>query len=285
MILQTDAARRFDWRWQGRPVQAAYENVGGGRPVLLLPAFSTVCSREEMRPLADRLAAAGFGCTLLDWPGFGSSDRGRLDYGPALFRSFLADFAAAVLTPGTAAVAAGHAAGYALALGHAQPGLWRRLVLAAPTWRQNGMAAFSAEGGTVWVLMRRSDASCRHPMALVVRADLHWLGGRRKKANSRSPAISRLAATAGQRSRHLHRNARRRSWAALGVLAQHCAVPWWCHQPRPSVRGAPPSQSGRSCPATAARKSRSGGPSAHRASARTCRAPMLPPAPAPAAPG
>lgn len=127
--------RHFHWSWRGRPVRVAHEAVGAGAPVLLLPAFSTVCSREEMRPLADRLAAAGFGCTLLDWPGFGLSDRGRLDYGPALFHSFLADFAAAALTPGTAAVAAGHAAGYALALGQARPGLWRRLVLAAPTWR------------------------------------------------------------------------------------------------------------------------------------------------------
>lgn len=135
MTSPVAGVRHFCWSWRGRPVRVAHEAVGAGAPVLLLPAFSTVCSREEMRPLADRLAAAGFGCTLLDWPGFGSSDRGRLGYGPALFRSFLEDFAAAVLTPGTAVVAAGHAAGYALALGHARPGLWRRLVLAAPTWR------------------------------------------------------------------------------------------------------------------------------------------------------
>ena len=128
-------ARHFAWSWQGRTVDAAYEIIGAGAPVLLLPAFSTVCSREEMRPLADRLAAAGFSCVLLDWPGFGSSDRRRLAYGPALFGAFLADFAEALLTPGTAVVAAGHAAGYALQLGHARPGLWRRIVLLAPTWR------------------------------------------------------------------------------------------------------------------------------------------------------
>jgi len=129
------AVQRFDWEWQGCPVQAAYEAMGAGSPVLLLPAFSTVSSREEMRPLADRLAAAGLGCMLLDWPGFGSSDRGRFDYGPALYRRFLADFAEAVLAQGTAVVAAGHAAGYALGLGHDCPELWRRMVLAAPTWR------------------------------------------------------------------------------------------------------------------------------------------------------
>ena len=130
-----ESIQRFAWDWQGRTVQVAYETVGIGAPVLLLPAFSTVCSREEMRPLADRMAAAGLGCILVDWPGFGASDRRRLDYGPALFRAFLAAFAAAVLPPGTAVVAAGHAAGYALAAGQAQPGLWRRVVLLAPTWR------------------------------------------------------------------------------------------------------------------------------------------------------
>lgn len=127
--------QRFAWSLQGRPVKAAYEALGSGAPALLLPAFSTVSSREEMRPLADRLATAGFGCVLLDWPGFGSSTRGRLDYGPALYRAFLADFAAVVLAPGAAVIAAGHAAGYALALAHARPRLCRRVVLLAPTWR------------------------------------------------------------------------------------------------------------------------------------------------------
>jgi pimeloyl-ACP methyl ester carboxylesterase len=127
--------RSLTWRWQGRTIRVAYETIGAGAPVLLLPAFSTVCSREEMRPLAERLAAAGFGCMLVDWPGFGASDRRRLDYGPALFQAFLADFADAVLAPGTAVVAAGHAAGYALMLGQARPGLLRRVVLLAPTWR------------------------------------------------------------------------------------------------------------------------------------------------------
>ena len=132
--LSAGDVRRFSWAWQGRPIQATYEVLGVGAPVLLLPAFSTVSSREEMRPLASRLAAAGFACTLLDWPGFGASTRGRLGYGPAPYQNFLADFCAAM--PAKAAVAAaGHASGYALALGRQRPGLWRRVVLPAPTWR------------------------------------------------------------------------------------------------------------------------------------------------------
>ncbi len=134
MRLSADG-RRFSWAWQGRPVEAAYEVLGAGRPVLLLPAFSTVSSREEMRPLASRLAATGFACTLLDWPGFGASTRGRLGYGPAFYDRFLADFCAAAMPAGTAVVAAGHASGYALALGRRRPGVWRRVALLAPTWR------------------------------------------------------------------------------------------------------------------------------------------------------
>jgi pimeloyl-ACP methyl ester carboxylesterase len=116
--------QRFSWNWQGRPVEAVYETLGTGSPVLLLPAFSTVSSREEMRPLASRLAVSGFACTLVDWPGFGSSTRGALNYGPALYHGFLADLVAATMPDGASVIAAGHASGYALALGHERSGLW-----------------------------------------------------------------------------------------------------------------------------------------------------------------
>jgi pimeloyl-ACP methyl ester carboxylesterase len=103
--------------------------------VLLLPAFSTVSSREEMRPLAERLAAQGCCCMLVDWPGFGDSTRGRLGYEPRLYHHFLADFATAVVPKESAVVAAGHAACYALALARDRPGAWSHAVLLAPTWR------------------------------------------------------------------------------------------------------------------------------------------------------
>jgi pimeloyl-ACP methyl ester carboxylesterase len=125
----------FPWEWQGRPVKVAYDTLGTGRPVLLLPAFSTVSTREEMRPLAEHLAARGFACMLVDWPGFGDSTRGRLCYVPQLYRDFLADFAATAVPWGAAVVAAGHAAAYALKLARDQSGIWSRMVLLAPTWR------------------------------------------------------------------------------------------------------------------------------------------------------
>ena len=54
------------------------------------------------------------------------------------------------------------------------------------------MAAVSADGSTVCVLILRLNSSCRRSIALVVLALFHWLGGRRVKANSASPAAVRM---------------------------------------------------------------------------------------------
>jgi pimeloyl-ACP methyl ester carboxylesterase len=129
------AACTFQWEWRGRPIKIAYMTVGTGRPVLFLPAFSTVSSREEMRPLAEHLGARGCNCTLVDWPGFGESMRGRLGYGPPLYHHFLAGFATAVVPKGAAVAAAGHAACHALVLAGERPGVWSHAALLAPTWR------------------------------------------------------------------------------------------------------------------------------------------------------
>jgi hypothetical protein len=58
------------------------------------------------------------------------------------------------------------------------------------------MAAVSADGNTVCVLIRRLNSSCSRSMALVVRTLRHWLGGNRVKVNNRSPASCRLSVTA-----------------------------------------------------------------------------------------
>jgi pimeloyl-ACP methyl ester carboxylesterase len=133
--LTVRTVQSFRWAWRGRRIEAVYDALGSGAPVLLLPAFSTVSSRDEMRPLAMGLAASGFACTIVDWPGFGSSTRGELEYGPDCYHRFLRDFVAATMPIGAAVIAAGHASGYALRLGHERPGVWRRIALLAPTWR------------------------------------------------------------------------------------------------------------------------------------------------------
>ena len=84
---------------------------------------------------------------------------------------------------------------------------------------QNSMAAVSAEGSTVCVLIRRLNSSCNRSIAFVVLADFHCAGGRRVKANRRSPASSRLVATPGHFSRHLRRNALRLAPTAFALAA------------------------------------------------------------------
>lgn len=149
-------AATFAWSWRGRPVAVAYEEVGDGpTPVLCLPAFSTVSTREELRPLATLLAGRGFNCILLDRPGFGGSERPRLDYGPALFRAFLPAFAEG-RGPALGIVACGHAAGYALDLARARPGLVGALVLVAPTWRGPLPTAMGEHRRAAYAWVRRA---------------------------------------------------------------------------------------------------------------------------------
>ncbi len=120
----------YSWQWQGQTITVTYETLGNGQPVLLLPAFSTVSSRTELSNLANQLASQ-YQVTVVDWPGFGDSDRLRLVYEPALYRQFLDDFVKANFSEPIAVVAAGHASGYVLAM----PEAWSKIVLVAPTWK------------------------------------------------------------------------------------------------------------------------------------------------------
>lgn len=124
----------FHWRWGGTQVGVGYDIRGEGRTVLLLPAFSTVSTRQEMAPLASQLGC-GFRTVIVDWPGFGVDAAPALPHAPDLHLAFLEAFVAQTQTPPLAVIAAGHAAGYALMLASRQSGLWSHIVLIAPTWR------------------------------------------------------------------------------------------------------------------------------------------------------
>lgn len=126
--------KNYVWNWKGQPVTVAYETRGEGTPVLLLPAFSTVSTRGEMRGIAQRLSSQ-YQVVALDWPGFGESDRLPVQYESALYRQFLLDFVRDIFTRPITIVAAGHAAGYAMHLAQAIPQSVSRIVLVAPTWR------------------------------------------------------------------------------------------------------------------------------------------------------
>lgn len=126
--------KEFRWSWKGTSLNAAYEVLGEGQPVLLLPALSSVSSRMEMRGLAEHLAPQ-FQVFAIDLPGFGQSDRPQIDYRPALYHGFLRDFVQSTFTEPVIAIAAGHSASYLMQLVQQQPEAFTYVALAAPTWR------------------------------------------------------------------------------------------------------------------------------------------------------
>jgi pimeloyl-ACP methyl ester carboxylesterase len=126
--------QEYIWQWENQPLRVVYETLGNGSPLLLLPAFSSVSTRQEMADLA-RLLAPQFQVVAVDWPGFGQSSRPSLDYRPAIYQQFLKDFIQAVFSTPITVIAAGHAASYVLQLAKEQPDTFSKIVLIAPTWR------------------------------------------------------------------------------------------------------------------------------------------------------
>lgn len=110
------------------------DELGAGPPLLVLPALSSVSSRAEMRPLAERLAAR-FRVVVPDWPGFGAAAAPPRAWQPADLQGFLRAFVKERFTGPVRVLAAGHAAAYALDLAASDPGTVARLALVAPTWR------------------------------------------------------------------------------------------------------------------------------------------------------
>ncbi|NBC00044.1 MAG: alpha/beta fold hydrolase [Bacteroidetes bacterium] len=126
--------RKYQWMSNGTPVAVPYERFGEGPPLLLLPALSTISSREELREVANRLATS-YTVTLTDWPGFGGSNRPLLRYRRGLYQRFLLSFVRKFFDEPPAVLAAGHAAGITVRLASRAPALFSHFVLAAPTWR------------------------------------------------------------------------------------------------------------------------------------------------------
>lgn len=133
MVSLTTSIHRYAWHWNNQTFSIAYDTIGQGCPILLLPAFSTVSSRSELQGIANRLAHR-YQVTTLDWLGFGEADHPALEYNPVLFHQLLQDFVQDTFSQPIAIAAAGHAAGYALQLAQ-QPQTCSKLVLMAPTWR------------------------------------------------------------------------------------------------------------------------------------------------------
>jgi pimeloyl-ACP methyl ester carboxylesterase len=135
-------SQTYLWSWKNQTFEIVYDRQGQGSPVLFLPAFSTVSSRQEWAGAAEVLRPH-YQVTALDWPGFGESSKFPVAYNPVLYSAFLQDFMTAHFGHRNSAdqgqpltvVAAGHAAAYALNLAQQFRTQIDRLVLVAPTWR------------------------------------------------------------------------------------------------------------------------------------------------------
>jgi pimeloyl-ACP methyl ester carboxylesterase len=122
------------WTWNGEAIRVGLDRVGEGPIVLLLPAFSSISTRGEMRPLQERLARQ-FATVTIDWPGFGTEPRPPKRWEPAAYTAFLQHVLTEVAPHPFATVAAGHAASYALWAAANAPNSAGMLCLIAPTWR------------------------------------------------------------------------------------------------------------------------------------------------------
>jgi len=141
-MIKTFASSRqqYQWQYQDREFTVAYETLGEGPPVLLLPALSTVSTRQEMLGLAQVLASE-FQVVMLDWLGFGESDRPNLNYArhsrqtPSLYEQLVRDFVQAKFQEPVSLVGAGHGATYAMRVAQNTPSVVSKLLLIAPTWK------------------------------------------------------------------------------------------------------------------------------------------------------
>jgi pimeloyl-ACP methyl ester carboxylesterase len=126
--------RTIQWRSRGGEVTLGMDEAGTGPSIVLLPALSSISTRDEMRPLFDGLSSR-FHVVTVDWPGFGVLPRPRENWSAEILSAFLDWFLHEVVPAPHAVVAAGHAATFALHQAVHRPGTVGRLVLIAPTWR------------------------------------------------------------------------------------------------------------------------------------------------------
>src|SRR5271166_2208186 len=122
------------WNCGGKATRVGFDRLGEGPIVLLLPAFSSISTRREMRPLQERLAS-NFATIAIDWPGFGDEPRPKFAWAPSIYEDFLQHVLMHIAPRPFATVAAGHAASYALGAAANAPDSAGMLCLIAPTWR------------------------------------------------------------------------------------------------------------------------------------------------------
>jgi len=128
---------------------AYYVRSGTGRPIVLLHSVNAVSSAHEMRPIVQRLQRmTNRPIHLLEWLGFGHSDRPEIAYDPELLEGQLEHFITRIIRPRDGVDVIGYSvgAGYAAEVARRQPELIRSLVAIEPT----GLGPEPPEIGKAW---------------------------------------------------------------------------------------------------------------------------------------
>ncbi len=128
---------------------AYYVRGGSGRPIVLLHSVNAVASAHEMRPLVQRLQReTNRPLFVLEWLGFGHSDRPEISYEPDLLEGQLEHFISRVIRPrrGVDVIAFSLGAGYAAEVARRRQDLVRTLVAIEPS----GLGEEPGEIGRVW---------------------------------------------------------------------------------------------------------------------------------------
>ncbi|MBX9933877.1 MAG: alpha/beta hydrolase [Methylobacterium sp.] len=178
MVDPVLSARNFSLTVGGRPISMPCDVVGSGPDALMLPALSSISARSEMRPLAKDLGR-DFRCLIPDWPGFGNQARVRVPMHPETMHAFLDALFVTKPGPYAIAVAAGHAAPYLIAAARRHQGLFKALVLVAPTWRGPLPTAMGRERSGLFKALRRA-------------VELPLLGDALYRINISRPVIGRM---------------------------------------------------------------------------------------------
>jgi pimeloyl-ACP methyl ester carboxylesterase len=112
---------------------AFYEDSGAsGRPLVLLHSVNAAPSAMEVKPLFEAFRGQR-PVYALDLPGFGQSQRGPMDYNPALFAETISDFLQSLPGPAPDIVALSLTAEFAARAVVAHEAPCHRLVLVSPT--------------------------------------------------------------------------------------------------------------------------------------------------------
>jgi len=203
-----DRSEALNWHCDDGDITVGIDWVGAGPVLLMLPALSSISTRSEMYPLRERLAPS-YTVVTVDWPGFGTQPKPRIDWRPEIYDAFLTHLLTQVVPKPLATIAAGHAAGYLIRCASAHPGVAGRLVLLSPTWRGPLPTMFGQQHAWFRRLARAVDLPIvgaalyrlnvnRPVIGMMARghvySDPQWLAGDRLKA--------KLAVTESRGARH-----------------------------------------------------------------------------------